>query len=171
MLITGYDGNVQVLGGKTANTAVEKVGIGDGIGFVEYWENHILGKNNLFGCHSIQYAGAWWPSISKWMLSVIEQIQHALNIIFTTILHIYRAIIITPNLVPLQTCISHLIWNHVIILSFHPHFTIAKATTFVCLGGGPSILRSMPYTSVMSSQLILRSLKTEWRPGSKLRGR
>lgn len=36
MLITGYDGNVQVLGGKTANTAVEKVGIGDGVGFVEY---------------------------------------------------------------------------------------------------------------------------------------
>lgn len=36
MLITGYDGNVQVLGGTTANTAVEKVGIGDGVGFVEY---------------------------------------------------------------------------------------------------------------------------------------
>lgn len=36
MLITGYNGNVQVLGEKTANTAVEKVGIGDGVGFVEY---------------------------------------------------------------------------------------------------------------------------------------
>lgn len=59
MLITGYNGNVQVLGEKTANTAVEKVGIRDGVGFVEYRENHILGKNNLFGCHSIQYARAW----------------------------------------------------------------------------------------------------------------
>lgn len=120
-----------------------------------------LGRTISSGAIASNMLGLGDPSISKWMLSVIEQIQHALNIIFTTILHIYRAIIITPNLVPLQTCISHLIWNHVIILSFHPHFTISKATTFVCLGGGPSILRSMPYTSVMSSQLILRSLKTE----------